>query len=412
MRTRPAILLLLALSTICGLLALSTVCEAQTTPTCTPPCTQQQLLNDVQTQFPDQTAGGITPATLRQFLNNSIYSMLPTSPLIANAPACYFGTTGLTSNCTAAIAIAQGGTGATTQPGAAANVFPTVTRAGDVAYWNGSQWITLAGNNGTTAVLQETAAGVPSWATSLSGIALPTPVRAGDIVYWNGSVWVTLAGNITTIGVLQESATGVPSWTSSVTNLAFPTPTRAGDVAYYNGTQWVTIPGNNTGTNFLAESSAGVPAWSQPVAVTSVSCGQGLSGGTITTTGTCNVSLTNVTQSIPADILLNNIANYFDGPSVGQGTTGTWFASGTVTLNDTAAATFYCKLWDGTTVIDSSATQILGAATTKMTLSGVLASPAANIRISCKDISGTTGKIAANTSGNSKDSTVTALRIQ
>jgi hypothetical protein len=42
----------------------------------------------------------------------------------------------------------------------------------------------------------------------------------------------------------------------------------------------------------------------------------------------------------------------------------------------------------------------------------VLASPAANIRISCKDISGTTGKIAANTSGNSKDSTVTALRIQ
>src|SRR6516165_12582345 len=97
------------------------VCEAQTTPTCTAPCTQQQLLNDVQTQFPDQTAGGITPAILRQFLNNVIYSMLPTSPLIANAPACYFGTTGLTNNCTAAIAIAQGGTGATTQPGAAAN---------------------------------------------------------------------------------------------------------------------------------------------------------------------------------------------------------------------------------------------------------------------------------------------------
>ena len=329
MRTLLAILLLLALSS---------VCEAQTTPTCTPPCTQQQLLNDVQTQFPDQIAGGITPATLRQFFNNSIYSMLPTAPLIANAPACYFGTTGLTSNCTAAIAIAQGGTGATTQPGAAANVFPTVTRAGDVAYWNGSQWITLAGNNGATGVLQETGGGVPSWATSLSGISLPPPVRAGDVVYWNG-------------------------------------------------TQWVTLPGNNTGTNFLAESSAGVPVWSQP-------------------------ALTSVAQSTAADVLLNNIANYFDGPSVGQGTTGTWFASGTVTLNDTVAATFYCKLWDGTTVIDSSATQILGAATTKMTLSGIFVSPAANIRISCRDITATTGKIAANTSGNAKDSTVTAMRIQ
>ena len=403
MRTLLAILLLLALSS---------VCEAQTTPTCTPPCTQQQLLNDVQTQFPDQSAGGITPATLRQFLNNSIYSMLPTSPLIANAPACYFGTTGLTNNCTAAIAIAQGGTGATTQPGAAANVFPTVTRAGDVAYWNGSQWITLAGNNGATGVLQETGAGVPSWATSLSGIALPPPVQAGDVVYWNGTQWVTLAGNTTTIGVLQESATGVPSWASNVTSLAFPTPTRAGDVAYYNGTQWVTIPGNNTGTNYLAESSAGVPAWSQPTAVTSVSCGTGLSGGTITTTGTCNVSLTNVSQSIPADVLLNNITNYFPGPSVGQGTTGTWYASGTVTLNDTAAATFYCKLWDGTTVIDSSATQILGAATTKMTLSGVIAAPAGNILISCKDITTANGKMLFNASGNAKDSTVTALRIQ
>ena len=95
-----------------------------------------------------------------------------------------------------------------------------------------------------------------------------------------------------------------------------------------------------------------------------------------------------------------------------QGVSGTWFASGTVTLNDTAAATFYCKLWDGTTVISSAAAQITAAATTKISLSGVLATPAGNIRISCKDITATTGKIAFNTTGNSKDSTVTAMRIQ
>jgi hypothetical protein len=391
------------------------VCEAQTTPTCTAPCTQQQLLNDVQTQFPDQTAGGITPAILRQFLNNVIYSMLPTSPLTANSHACYFGTTGLTNVCSVALGLAGGGTGATTQSGAANNIFPPITRTGDIAYWNGTQWVTLAGNNTTPAVLQETGGGVPSWVTNLSGLAFPTPTRAGDVAYYNGTAWVTIPGNNTSTAVLQESSSGVPSWASNLASLAFPTPTRAGDVAYYNGSAWVTIPGNNSGTNFLSENATGIPAWGQPTippAVTSVGCGTGLSGGVITSTGTCAVSLTSVVNSLGADVSLTNTANYFDGPSVAQGVSGTWFASGTVTLNDTAAATFYCKLWDGTTVISSAAAQITAAATTKISLSGVLATPAGNIRISCKDITATTGKIAFNTTGNSKDSTVTAMRIQ
>jgi hypothetical protein len=38
-----------------------------------------------------------------------------------------------------------------------------------------------------------------------------------------------------------------------------------------------------------------------------------------------------VTNSLGADVLLNNTANYFTGPSVAQGTSGTWFASGNVT---------------------------------------------------------------------------------
>ena len=124
-------------------------------------------------------------------------------------------------------------------------------------------------------------------------------------------------------------------------------------------------------------------------------------------------SLSNFTNSQSSDVLLNSTSTYFDGPSVAQGATGTWFASGTVTLFDSAAAGIDCKLWDGTTVIDSGSTTIPPTIlVTTMTLSGVLATPAGNIRISCKDKTATTGKIFFNNSTNSKDSTISVVRIQ
>ncbi len=119
------------------------------------------------------------------------------------------------------------------------------------------------------------------------------------------------------------------------------------------------------------------------------------------------------TNSLGADVLLNNTANYFDGPSVAQGTAvGPWFASGTVTIFDTAAAIVFCKLWDGTTVIASASNTLAASSAINTSLSGVITSPAANIRISCRDSSNTTGKILFNNTGNSKDATITAFRLQ
>jgi hypothetical protein len=120
-----------------------------------------------------------------------------------------------------------------------------------------------------------------------------------------------------------------------------------------------------------------------------------------------------LTNSLGADVLLNNIANYFDGPSVAQGTSGTWFASGTITLTDTANnAVFLCKLWDGTTVIASCVVQNGGANfQISATLSGFITNPTGNLRISCQDASLTSGKMLFNSSLNSKDSTITAVRI-
>lgn len=119
-----------------------------------------------------------------------------------------------------------------------------------------------------------------------------------------------------------------------------------------------------------------------------------------------------VTNSLSGDVALNNAANYFDGPSVAQGTAGTWLASGTVTVDDTAgAAQIFVKLWDGTTVIASAVSFVQSVGRqTPLSLSGFLAAPAGNLRISVKSNS-VSGLIRFNSSGNSKDSTVSAIRI-
>jgi hypothetical protein len=117
-----------------------------------------------------------------------------------------------------------------------------------------------------------------------------------------------------------------------------------------------------------------------------------------------------LSTSLSGDIAIGT--TYVDGPGVAQGSTGTWYASGTVTLTDTSAAAFFCKLYDGTTLFASGATYMTTTTTAvSFGLSGVIAAPAGNIRIACKD-SNSTGTMKFNASGNSKDSTITAIRIQ
>lgn len=116
---------------------------------------------------------------------------------------------------------------------------------------------------------------------------------------------------------------------------------------------------------------------------------------------------------LSGNVALNNTGTYFDGPSVAQGSSGTWFATGHVTLKDsTSAGDFYIKLWDGTTVIASGEAHVSGVAeTVVVTLSGYLASPAGNIKISVIDVTSTNGLIIANNTGNAKDSALFAFRI-
>lgn len=121
---------------------------------------------------------------------------------------------------------------------------------------------------------------------------------------------------------------------------------------------------------------------------------------------------TPLTNSLSADVALNNTSNYFDGPSVAQGTVGTWLAVGQVTVQDTAtSAQIFCKLWDGTTVITSGNANVVSGGFEVIALSGFRANPAANLRISCRNSFDTTGVIKFNATGNSKDATLTVIRI-
>lgn len=124
------------------------------------------------------------------------------------------------------------------------------------------------------------------------------------------------------------------------------------------------------------------------------------------------VNLTVITNSLAGDVAINDAGLYFTGPTVSQGTAGTWLVSGQVTCTDTSGAVaIVAKLWDGTTVI-ASGSSVNAAANNPVviSLSGSLPSPAGNLRISVIT-STTTGKILFNQTGNSKDSTITAVRI-
>jgi hypothetical protein len=123
--------------------------------------------------------------------------------------------------------------------------------------------------------------------------------------------------------------------------------------------------------------------------------------------------LSPITNSLIADVALNNTALYFDGPSVAQGTVGTWFVSGSVLLQDNAGvATINVKLWDGTTTIASAKGRILAInGEVMISLSGYITAPAGNLRISARDGTSTSGLIEYNGSGLGKDSTITAIRI-
>lgn len=215
----------------------------------------------------------------------------------------------------------------------------------------GSAFTTLHGNNNGFSLV--------NLSTDVTG-TLPAPqfpALSGDVFNTAGATLITVSSNVVTNAKLAQMPT-------------------------------LTVKGNNTGgtANALDLTVAQLSAM--------------LASGTA------------ITNSLGGFVtIVGPVGTYATGPSVAQGASGVWFASGTVSLvTGSLGSTFLVKLWDGTTVIASAASSG-GTVDTAVSVSGFISAPAGNIRISVADALSTDGVIAPNNSGNAKDSTVTAIRI-
>ncbi len=109
--------------------------------------------------------------------------------------------------------------------------------------------------------------------------------------------------------------------------------------------------------------------------------------------------ITFLSNTTVGDIALNNTATFFTGPTVAQGTAGTWLAMGTVVLVDTVGgAIFNAVLGDGVTSAAAEANTASSNAAVCISLSIIITSPAGNIRITAKDGTSTSGKIVQGSS--------------
>jgi parallel beta helix pectate lyase-like protein len=319
------------------------------------------------------------------------------------------------------------------------------TSAGDTGYF--SDWFGNL-NVGNTRFTSATSIGITSRYNSAVEI-----IANGGAITCAGSI--TIAANMAAFanafanstilgqgapGAVTVTLTGTPAWSNAfavaqdggyidLQSLSFSGASTGSRYSAANASRIVpagtALPGNAAGQNYIYLREPSAAAGTSTIVATATA-GAAFSlptaGGTFAVAANAPLSLsaagvlttapTPITNSLGADVALNNTANYFDGPSVAQGTSGTWWAAGTVELLDGSAATYSCKLWDGTTVMSSSAAGSAAGVAITIALSGYIVSPAGNIRISCKDFTTTAGNMKFNTSGTSKDSTVSAVRIQ
>ena len=108
-----------------------------------------------------------------------------------------------------------------------------------------------------------------------------------------------LGGTITTSGTISADFGTASGKVAEGNDSRFPpTPSAAGRIIYDTGTAWQALAAGTAG-KVLQSNGAAAPSWETPAAgtVTSITAGTGLSGGTITSTGTIALANTAVTAA-------------------------------------------------------------------------------------------------------------------
>jgi fibronectin-binding autotransporter adhesin len=128
--------------------------------------------------------------------------------LIVSGGLPAWGLASLTASVTGLLPIANGGCNASTAATCIANIMPTPTRAGDVPFWNGSIWTTLAGNNSGTQVFSENASGSPSFISNSVTVNTTGPIAGGGSLALGGSLTLTCPTCHTNLTTANDTSTG------------------------------------------------------------------------------------------------------------------------------------------------------------------------------------------------------------
>lgn len=135
---------------------------------------------------------------------------------------------------------------------------------GTILYYSGSAWVVLAvGTNGN--ILKTQGAGAnPAWtdtAPKANELSIASQAQ-GDIAYFNGTNWVRLAAGTAGYYLKTQGVAANPIWAAlgAATDLSL-TGQEQGDVVYFNGSNWVVLHHGTAGQVLKTGGHGANPVW-------------------------------------------------------------------------------------------------------------------------------------------------------